>query len=302
VQQILVGQTTVPLVSYPPVLDRIFRARIRLRTPSQEMPTAWVAADLELFGSGTTSAAAPEGQTYIDISSLVTPTTIAGRDYFVTDSVSGQKFVITFMASTVAGAGSYRLHLKDPLPMALGDSSTVQSFSVSYDLLSTAVESAGSSIARWQIDIRVGAEITQHVWDEPFLIVYAETNYTLNSASLVRMYPIVDRMRSPTDEDLTELIETGWTNYLRADLENKGMRANQIKSWDRLEACHAAACVYHLILTDERQDPVFRQTWHTEYAHQFDLVLGSREFWYSETDANTPSRSSYDYRARTILR
>tara|TARA_R110000751_G_scaffold265397_1_gene364465 strand:- start:5288 stop:6196 length:909 start_codon:yes stop_codon:yes gene_type:complete len=301
-QQILVGQVTAPIQSYSPVLDRINRAYVRVRTPSQSMPEVWSNASLETFANAVLQVAASEGQTFVDIGSLAAPTAIRGNDYYILDRDSGEKFVVTFMAYSIVSAGIYRLHLKDPLPTTVADSSILSSFSVHYDLPVAAVANAGSSIARWKVDIRVGAEVVEHVWDQPFLITYAETNYTLTSASLVRMYPIVDRMRSPTDEDLTELIETGWTNYLRADLENKGMRANQIKSWDRLEACHAAACVYHLILTDERQDPIFRQTWHTEYAHQFDLVLGSREFWYAETDGNTPTRSSYDYRSRTIMR
>ena len=192
--------------------------------------------------------------------------------------------------------------LADPLPMALPIGTIIAAYSVFYDLDASEVTNQGESIARWQVDIRVGSDIVQHVWDDPFLIVNAETNYTLNSASLVRTYPMVDRLRPPTDEDLTEIIKTGWTNYLRSDLEGKGIKANQIKSWERLEAAHAAACVYHLVLTDERQDAEYRETWRTNYAHQCDLMFASIRFWYSPTDGSTPAKSDENFSGRSISR
>jgi len=299
-QQILVGETDVYLVSYPPVMDRLFRARIRMQTPSTPMPEAWTGADTDTF-TESLSAAASEGDDFVTVSSVSTPTAVAGRQYYIS-APSGEKFSVKFTRAEAAGIGAFRLHLADPLPMPLPVGTAIGAYAVFYEMAASEVTSPGQAIARWQVDIRVGADIIQHVWDQPFLIVNAETNYTLNSANLVRMYPMVDRLRPPTDEDLTELIDVGWTNYLRADLEGKGIKANQIKSWERLEAAHAAACVYHLVLTDERQDAEYRETWRSNYAHQCDLMFASVRFWYSETDGTVPGKSDENFSGRSISR
>jgi hypothetical protein len=299
-QQILINEIDVSLLSYPPVMDRLFRARVRIQTPSHPMPATWTAAQLDSF-TESLSVASREGETFLTVSSLATPLATDGRLYYVF-TASGERFSVKLTDIQSVGIGSYRLHLADPLPMALPIGTNIGGYAVFYDFDATEVTNQGECIARWQVDIRVGADIVQHVWDEPFLIVNAETNYTLNSASLVRTYPMVDRLRPPTDEDLTEIIKTGWTNYLRSDLEGKGIKANQIKSWERLEAAHAAACVYHLVLTDERQDAEYRETWRTNYAHQCDLMFASIRFWYSPTDGSTPAKSDEDYSGRSISR
>jgi hypothetical protein len=299
-QQILVNETDLPLVSYPPVLERIFRASVRLQTPSTPMLDAWANAIIESFND-TVSVAASEGDTFLTFASASLPTLIVGRLYYVAP-VTGERFSVKFTRLEPTGVGVYRMHLADPIPMALPVGTLIGAYSVSYEMDAAEVSQAGESIARWQVDIRVGTDIIQHVWDMPFLIVNAETNYRLTSNELIRIYPIADRLRPPTDEDLTELIETGWTNYVRPDLEGKGIKANQIKSWERITPAHAAACVYHLVLTDERQSSEYREQWRNVYAHQMDLMFASVRFWYSETDGNQPGHSDENFMGRSISR
>tara|TARA_R110002051_G_scaffold79005_2_gene142679 strand:- start:1394 stop:2296 length:903 start_codon:yes stop_codon:yes gene_type:complete len=299
-QQILINEVDVPLVSYPPIMDRLNRARVRIQTPSHPMPSTWTNAIMDLFAESL-SEDAREGATFVTVTALTLPLATVGFSYYFL-TASGERFSVKVISIQSAGIGTYKIHLADPLPMALPEATTMGGYAVFYNLDPSEVTNQGECIARWQVDVRVGSDTVQHVWDDPFLIVNAETNYTLNSASLVRTYPMVDRLRPPTDEDLTEIIKTGWTNYLRSDLEGKGIKANQIKSWERLEAAHAAACVYHLVLTDERQDSEYRETWRTNYAHQCDLMFASIRFWYSPTDGSTPAKSDENYSGRSISR
>lgn len=297
-QQIIKDEIHVDIFSYPPVMERPFRAWIRLQTPASPMQDADTAADFD-SESGTTSVDAAEGTTTLRFSSSVDYT--PGSLYFVKPD-TGQAFAVKALAFNSISPGIFDLTIADPLPMPVPSGSVVGGYRVSFAMSAENVSQQGRCIARWKFQVRDGLDVIDHIWDEPFLIVNAQTNYQLTSSELVRIYPMADRLRPPTDEDLTELIETGWSNYVRPDLEGKGLKANQIKSWERLTPAHAAACVYHLVLTDERQSQEYREQWRNVYAHQMDLMFASVRFWYSETDSTQPGDSDRNFMGRSISR
>tara|TARA_Y100000361_G_C11148016_1_gene339284 strand:- start:774 stop:1667 length:894 start_codon:yes stop_codon:yes gene_type:complete len=276
-QQILKGQTAIPIEGYSQDIDRRWsRAFVKVQTPSTALPDTWTIAAIDNTAK-TTQGASVEGATSINLSAIGSITNPAPGDKYIIDCGNSTP-LFTVQAENY---GSNVLYLRDPLPQPVPNGAAVIGYKVSYELDASHVTQEGQAIARWKIEDR---DRVAHIWDQPFLIVNTQTNYTLTSDSLMRAYPIAERLHAPSDDNMTELIATAWRDYLRPDLEAKQIRANQIKSWERLEAAHAAACVYHLILTDERQDPIYVETWRNTYAHQMDLLFAGREFWYAETD------------------
>lgn len=257
------------------------------------MPESWTVAAIDSI-TRTVGSTAAEGATSITLSPIGLGALTAGNKYIVETRDGEPNFVIKLsriVSSTV-------VETQDPLPQDIPASSTIRGFKASYELETAQVKGVGQAIARWRVEDR---DRVRYDWDDPFLIVNVATNYNLTSEALERIYPQVQRLR-PDDLSLNELIDVAWKNYVRPDLEGKGLKANQIKSWERLDAPHAAACVYHLILTDERMASDFRDDWRTVYAHQMDLLFASVRFWYSETDDNTPGRSDENFSGRSISR
>ena len=295
-QQVFRNQTQDPIYAYPSDLDNFWsRAFVRVETPSKAMPdeTSWSAAQIDRAARSVT-VEGKEGATSLTHSTIgITPLT-AGNQYIIEPANGEPNFIIKIARL----ASSSVSDLQDPLPQNVPIGSNIRGYRVSVELQADEVTNVGQSIARWRVEDR---DRLQYIWDQPFLIVNAHTNYTLNSSTLERMYPMVQRLRQD-DISLQELIEIGWTNYVRPDLEGKGLKANQIKSWERLEAAHGAACVYHLVLTDERQEPEYRETLFTNYTHHMDLLFAGVRFWYDEGDGKTPTRSPYDYSGRSIMR
>lgn len=274
-QQILKDRTTTDLIGYPSDISKLWNAAsVRVQTPSVALPDAYSAATIDA-ASKTVNGSHAEGTNHLTLSHGGTDPT-NGRKYIIDTLDGSPKFTVT-----VTRFDSHVAYLQDPLPKTVPSNSTLQGYQVRRTLTAEEVKLEGQGIARWQVTDAAGVA---HVWDEPFLVVNSQTNYTLTADSLVRSYPIAERLHAPGDDNMIELIETAWRDYVRPDLEAKQIRANQIKSWERVEAPHAAACVYHLVLTDERQDPVFVEQWRNVYAHQMDLLFASREFWYSEDD------------------
>lgn len=295
-QQLLRNQITIPVEAYPSDLGYLWnRAWVRVQTPSTPMPDddTWAVADIDR-AARTTTVAAPEGATEITHSTFGIVPLVPGNQYIIDPTDGSPSFIVTCGRL----ASSSVMELQDPLPQPVPVDSAIRGYRVSKILSLSEVSTQGTAIARWRVEDR---DRISYVWDQPFLILNTLTNYHLNSSTLERIYPMVQRMR-PDDLTLEELIETAWTNYLRPDLEGKGIKANQIKSWERLDPAHAAACVYHLVLTDERQEEEYRQTWRNTYAHQCDLMYASVRFWYDEGDGTTPARSPYDYSGRSIFR
>ncbi len=274
-QQIIKDKTTAPIYAYPSDISTTWTAAsVRVQTPQIALPDTPSAATVD-SASKTTNGATVEGSTVFNLAAGGTDP--AGGSKYIIDALNGTpRFTVT-----VSRFDSNKAYLKDPLPQTVPNNSTLTGYRVARTLTAQEVKQEGQAIARWLVTDASGVA---HVWDQPFLIVNTQTNYTLTSDSLMRAYPIAERLHAPSDDNMTELIETAWRDYLRPDLEAKQIRANQIKSWERLEAAHAAACVYHLILTDERQDPIYVETWRNTYAHQMDLLVAGREFWYAETD------------------
>ena len=275
-QQILKGQTAIPIEGYSQDISRSWRrAFVKIQTPSTALPETYTIAAIDSYVR-TTQGAAVEGATQFNVSAIGAGVPVPGNKYIIDCRNNTPRFTVELEYYE-----SNTFYLRDPLPQPVPNGADVFGYRASYELDASHVTQEGQAVARWKIEDR---DRVAHIWDQPFLIVNTQTNYTLTSSSLVRAYPIAERLHAPSDDNMTELIATAWRDYLRPDLEAKQIRANQIKSWERLEAAHAAACVYHLILTDERQDPIYVETWRNTYAHQMDLLFAGREFWYAETD------------------
>tara|TARA_R100001230_G_C5686948_1_gene196932 strand:- start:2255 stop:3148 length:894 start_codon:yes stop_codon:yes gene_type:complete len=296
-QQIFKNQIVDPIFAYPSRIDlRWSRAFVRVQTPAVAMPdeSTWTLATFDNV-SRSVAGSSDEGTFRISLNPLGAGGSISpGYQYVVEPADNNPNFVIT-VARVVS---TTLLEVQDPLPQNVPTGSFIYGIRASVELEPEQVKNVGQCIARWRVEDR---DRRRYDWDQPFLIVNTHTNYSLNSSTLERMYPMVQRLR-PDDTQLEELIETAWRNYVRPDIEGKGMKSNQIKSWERLEPAHGAACVLHLVLTDERQDPEYRETWRTEYAHQMDLLFAGVRFWYDEKDGTVPTRSDYDYSGRSILR
>ncbi|HAW74302.1 MAG TPA: hypothetical protein DCW74_01030 [Alteromonas australica] len=294
-QQLFKDQTTIHVESYPAKIDVEFRrAAVRIQTPSTPMP------DEDNYDSASVEA----------LNRIIAATASAGTHLLTftaapTDLVVGHQYVVSttdqepnFVVKVSRVISSTQVQLQDPLPQEVPASSRIKGFRFSKELTAEQVKNEGQCIARWRGE---DGDRNYYYWDEPFLIVRVATNYHLTSDKLERLYPLVLRLR-PEDQTLAEIIEASWENYLRPDLESKGIRPNQIKSWERLDPAHAAACVYHLVVTDERQDPGFVEQWRTMYAHQLDLLFASVFFWYDDNDSETPGISDHDFRQREIFR
>ena len=227
-QQIFKNQIIDPIFAYPSRIDlRWTRAFVRVQTPSTSMPdeSSWATASFDNVAR-TTSAIAEEGTFRISINAIGGGTLTAGNKYVIEPADNNPNFVVTLsrIVSTTL------IEVQDPLPQDIPALSGVYGLKASIELDLAQVTNVGQSIARWRVEDR---DRRHYDWDQPFLIVNTHTNYTLDSSTLERMYPMVQRLR-PDDTQLDELIETAWTNYVRPDIEGKGMKSNQIKSWERL--------------------------------------------------------------------
>ena len=282
--------STDTLIAYPPALGVPSSATVKIQTPSTAMPSSGSAGSVDGVSASPNSSIS-EGDTTASFAS--DPTFTNGRDYLVT--VAGMdrfvaKCLNTGTTSTFA----------DPFPADVSTSGTFKGIAITIALTSAQTSAAGDAIARWTATINGVAQ----TWEQQFKVAEVQDGAFVNSAELVRMYPIADRLRPPTDETLTETIDAAWELYLRPDLEAKGMIANQIKSWERLKPVHATACIYHLVSTDERQEDIFRDQWRTQYAHALDLLLAGSEFWYSTDDTETGTTRAPEgrYKQRRIHR
>ncbi len=291
-QQLIRKDTDEVLVGYPPTYDTPTAAQIRVGTPAHAMGDSdsdYETATVEAV-SATTNGVSKAGTTKLHFSSA--PTVVVGRRYFL-ELATGLKFDVE-----VLGVDGNNVHLREPLQVECASGTAFKSYAVTFQLSAHQISEEGLSIARWRTN---HSDNIYRVWDEPFVIVNVETNYDLSVSELIRTYPIVERLR-PEEQTCEELIDVCWETYVRPDLEAKGIKVNQIKSWERVNPAHAAACVYHLVVTDERQDEMFREQWKTIYAHNMDLLFSSVRFWYDDNDGKTPGMSDRDFRQRTISR
>jgi|6_EtaG_2_1085325.scaffolds.fasta_scaffold00418_6 hypothetical protein len=265
--------TAATLITYAPKLGVPSSATVRYRTPNTSMAAegSGSAATVDSV-SGATNAAASEGDTTLSFAS--DPTAVPGRKYMLNvggDSSLGVLVEKTGTTTTIA----------EPLPLDVSSGTSLLGIAITYALTTAETDIAGEGIARWTATVG-GVELT---WDQPFWVVKALSAYQLTPTVLTQMYPIVHEQRSPTDTDLTELIQGAWDGAVFPDLEANGIKVDRIKSWGRITPVHAAACVRHLIINDDSADPIYRDFWNQEYARSIETLFASRRFWYDEDDS-----------------
>ncbi len=290
----VVEDQTETLVSYPPVIGQASAANVRIGTPAVSMPDEGSedAATIDTVDT-TISAAANAGDKSITVASASGIT--EGYQYYLDTDFGPLVVEVEEIESTT-------IHMTNPLPTAVESGTAFKGYAISHALTAAETADVGQSLAQW--DATIGGVLYR--WDQHFLVVNDNINYTLNGTRLVDLQPIVRELRPAHDETFEDSIAAAWGTYLVPDFAEKGIRIERINSWEPLEALHSTAVVAHLLSQATNANPDFRDFWEAKYRKQSLDLLSNPLWWYDADDneagvpdgdpANRPFTTSWIHR------
>lgn len=276
-QQVL-KDSTETLLFYPPELYQASAADVRIGTAAVGLPAVGneEAATVDSV-STTTNAAAAKGTDSLSVAD--NPNVTPGRKYLVALD-DGQRFTVRVIAYT--SGGGHTVHLADPLPIAVPSGSALKGLAITHALTAAETASIGDGLAK----VRATLNGVQRAFDVSFRVVNAILGLTLTPDRLVSAYPQVSRLRSSSDEDYTEAIDSAWEHLLRPELRARGFLEENINSPSELEPAHALAVIYRMTRAARPDDIERIEEARKDYKTMLDNVLNSSALWYSADDSD----------------
>lgn len=262
------------LVSYPPMPVHADAVTIRYRTPASPMQDDAVPAVVDPLNAEVASPA----KAGADVLELREPPAIVARRSYIVVLPSGLRVVVI-----ARGAEDSKLHLTEPLPVAVPEGSEVLGYAVSVPLSAGELERAGEGVAIWSVT----ADGFTSSWAQQLRVVRRQVAYTLTAPRLTSQSKLAARLRSPTDDGFDEVIEAAWNRYVLPALHAKQLLPERIISWELLEPVHIAAV--ELLLLPE-SDVQARDLAREELARVTATVLAGAELWYDAAEAENPRR------------
>lgn len=264
--QVVQQGETATLVGYPPSALRgaISAGTVRVGTPAVSLPDSGSAITVSSLDT-TTSASATRGATSITATDA-------------TGATAGRIIGIGNLEAEIESVSGNTITLRLPLPQDVASGTAIKGHDLAISLSSAQTAEAGNAVALWH-DTATGTE-----WTQTFIVGHRAVAYQLDSAGLRLRYPIVDRLSSSRDADLTDVIEASWLGEVQRHLLGHGLQPEEIRSWDQLNEWHAAAAAFRLVLNNPRMAPEELDKWGEIVASARTNALDSRRFWYAETE------------------
>lgn len=255
------------LIVYPPpsIRGNITSCEVRIGTPAVQMPDAWSSATLSSL-STTLSADATRGTKVVSVVS-------------VSGAVEGRKILLgNSHVAEIESISGLNLTLANPIPEDLGSGAVVKGLDIAVSISAEQAADAGNALALWKSD-------NGDIWTQTFQITHRQVSYQLDINLLRKLAPLSLRLLPSTDKDAKDAIDAAWENEIKSFLLSKGMKPENIISWDEISPWHAAAVVYHLLVNLHGADEAQIARWFSTMAKQRANALDSRRLWYSEDDA-----------------
>lgn len=276
-QQVLKDSTDTLLVYPPRLIDgRVpgvpSSVTIRIGTTSTTLPAVGSGDAVTVDAvSASTNAAASEGDLTLAFAS--DPTLTAGRFYLVENTLGERAWLRAIKTGTTSRFAS-------PLPFDCASGSTIKGILCPHALTAAETSSIGEGIAF----ARATMDGVEREWGVRFEIVRQIFQVPLSAAELIERRPEVLRLRSPTDVGFDEIIQSAWLDYVRPELNARGMHDERIRSGDALIPALLDAVVYRLCLSHYSDDVAMLDRREREYRETLARVLGSSKFWYDEAN------------------
>jgi hypothetical protein len=288
---ILRGQSAT-IVSYP----RLQTLGLPLSAPTDPeyrfttAATAWV-DETSTWSTGTVdtlaetvSAAASEGDDYIDLTSATD--VVVGRRYLLADVDHTQ--VVSVKAKTAT-----RVYLGEPLRTSVTAAAVLTGWAITAALTSGSTDLVGPAVVQFRCDI--GAETVS--WTESVRIARRLAVVPLTPDELVRVYPEIKSIHARQDETLEDLILSAWDHVLLPRVMRQGYYPEDIVNADVLRPALALACLLHVVRQSRAVDATYVDRIMTDFDRLLENTTAS-VLWHTEPQqlANVPREPSEDAR------